>query len=66
MLAKYNRKQKVSLFDSKPVPLQGQLYPAYPTPLCPSVLWEFLLKSQRSVLRQFNVDLLFFNLLAAL
>ena len=52
--------------DSKPVPLQGQLYPAYPTPLCPSVLWEFLLKSQRSVLRQFNVDLLFFNLLAAL
>lgn len=25
VLAKYNRKQKESLFDSKPVPLQGQL-----------------------------------------
>ena len=31
VLAKYNRKQKVSLFDSKPVPLQGQLCPEHPT-----------------------------------
>lgn len=56
VLAKYNRKQKVSLFDSKPVSSQGS---ALTSPSCPSyVLGEFLLKKNQSLLFSYlNVEL---------
>lgn len=62
MLATYNSKQKVSLFDSKPVSSQGQAGSAlsYPCLRCSYVLWEFLLKSQSSLFRYLNVELFCF------
>lgn len=65
VLATYNRKQKVSLFDSKPVSPQGQASSALSSPSpCPSyVLWEVLLKSQSSLFRHFNIDLFCFQIL---
>lgn len=46
MLAKYNRKQKVSLFDSKPDSLQGQASSDLSSPL-PVPLYFLGISAQR-------------------
>lgn len=59
MLAKYNRKQKVSLFDSKPVSSQGSALRS-PSSRPSYVLWEFLLKNPSSLFSYLNVELFCF------